>query len=192
MTDRSEKITQKIKEGLITALSNKPYNKLKVTDIVANANISRNTFYRHYKDKDQAMNEIMDEYLDQYFAAIDDLEGPFTEERVTVIFKWAYLQALEDKQRIELMFKSGIDDIFYKKLRSFSKRICGNICRTRGIKVTNHTYFEYIVDLYSGGIFQLFKRWVDEGMVYDVDQIARLNAHLLNERFVKLLQTSAH
>jgi len=189
MSDPIEEITQRIKEGFITALEKKPYSKLKVTDIVENANTSRNTFYRYYKSKDQVMYEILDEHLDEYFSEIDSLNEPLTEERVTLIFKAAYLHVLQHKQLTKLMFSSGMDDLIYKKVRSFSKRICGNICRTRDIKISDPEYFEYMVALYSGGVFQLFKHWVLEGMSADVDRIAKLNTLVLNEHFIDLIDT---
>jgi len=44
-----------IYQALEILLENKPYNKISITDICGKAGVSRVTFYRHYKDKDEIL-----------------------------------------------------------------------------------------------------------------------------------------
>ena len=44
-----------IYQALEILLESKPYNKISITDICTKAGVSRVTFYRHYKDKDEIL-----------------------------------------------------------------------------------------------------------------------------------------
>ena len=62
---RSRKL---INEALADLLTEKPLDKITVTDVVSRADINRGTFYAHYKD----IPDVVDHLIQQTFAAIRD------------------------------------------------------------------------------------------------------------------------
>ena len=62
---RSRKL---INEALADLLTEKPLDKITVTDVVKRADINRGTFYAHYKD----IPDVVDHLIQQTFAAIRD------------------------------------------------------------------------------------------------------------------------
>ena len=62
---RSRKL---INEALADLLTEKPLDKITVTDVVNRADINRGTFYAHYKD----IPDVVDHLIQQTFAAIRD------------------------------------------------------------------------------------------------------------------------
>lgn len=61
---RIHKTKLTLKQTLIDMLNEKPFEKINVTDICTQANISRITFYSHYEDKYHLVNDIMNDYTD--------------------------------------------------------------------------------------------------------------------------------
>ena len=62
----------KIKEALITLLSQKDMDKIRVSEITNMAGISRVTFYKQFNDKDSVLEKIIQDFttkLDQIFHA---------------------------------------------------------------------------------------------------------------------------
>ena len=63
---RSKKL---INEALADLLTEKPLDKITVTDVVSRADINRGTFYAHYKD----IPDVVDHLIQQTFSAIRDV-----------------------------------------------------------------------------------------------------------------------
>ncbi len=65
-----------VREALVTLIREKGFDALSVTDIAERANINRGTFYLHYKDKfdllEQTETEILEE-LQQIFLSVNTL-----------------------------------------------------------------------------------------------------------------------
>lgn len=69
-TDRRTLYTkQSIKEAFLSLKRNKDYNSITITDICKSAKISRSTFYLHYNNT----AEVLDEVLDDAVSNIKDL-----------------------------------------------------------------------------------------------------------------------
>ena len=62
---RSKKL---INEALADLLTEKPLDKITVTDVVSRADLNRGTFYAHYKD----IPDVVDHLIQQTFSAIRD------------------------------------------------------------------------------------------------------------------------
>ena len=63
---RSKKM---INEALADLLTEKPLDKITVTDVVSRADINRGTFYAHYRD----IPDVVDHLIQQTFSAIRDV-----------------------------------------------------------------------------------------------------------------------
>lgn len=54
-----------IKEAFISLLPQKSYHRISIKDIVNEGKVSRVTFYNHYKDKEDLLDEIMNEVVSE-------------------------------------------------------------------------------------------------------------------------------
>ncbi|MFD1851494.1 TetR/AcrR family transcriptional regulator [Oceanobacillus bengalensis] len=53
-----------LKEALILLMEKKNFNKITITDIVTCANLNRGTFYKHYQEKEELLNELIDDVME--------------------------------------------------------------------------------------------------------------------------------
>ncbi|MFF2482404.1 TetR/AcrR family transcriptional regulator [Paenibacillus sp. NPDC058071] len=60
-----------IRDALISLMDEKGFDQLTVQDITERAEINRATFYRHYQDKYDLLNKIVDEILQQFQTAFE-------------------------------------------------------------------------------------------------------------------------
>ena len=67
-------------EALADLLTEKPLDKITVTDVVTRANINRGTFYAHYRD----IPDVVDHLIQQTFSAIRDamISHPATDANI--------------------------------------------------------------------------------------------------------------
>ena len=52
-----------IRQALITLLKNKPFEKITVQDILDETPVTRSTFYKHYHDKYEIVEQMQEEFL---------------------------------------------------------------------------------------------------------------------------------
>lgn len=58
-------------EALTELLSDKPMNKISVSEICKNADMNRSTFYSHYQDQFELLEEIRDGFFDKLYTVLN-------------------------------------------------------------------------------------------------------------------------
>lgn len=59
---RYQKAEKRIKNSFLTLMAEVGFDAVTVTDIIKEANVNRTTFYSHYKDKYDLMEQVEDEF----------------------------------------------------------------------------------------------------------------------------------
>lgn len=62
---RTQRTRNAIRDALLNCAKDKPIGDLSIAEVCRRAKIDRTTFYRHYKDIDGVVNELLQEQLDQ-------------------------------------------------------------------------------------------------------------------------------
>ncbi len=79
-SDRRTKYTRKvIRDALMELLKTKPYAKITVTEICRLAEINRGTFYIHYYDVDDVLDDILEQSFSDVSGTIDHVLCPHKE-----------------------------------------------------------------------------------------------------------------
>ena len=77
-TDRRTRYTrQAIKDILLEELKTRPYSKITVTEICKKAEMNRGTFYLHYYDIDDVLNDILEDFLSDTSNVLDHVLCPY-------------------------------------------------------------------------------------------------------------------
>ena len=77
-TDRRTRYTrQTIKDILLEELKSKPYGKITVTELCKKAELNRGTFYLHYYDIDDVLNDIFEDFLTDTSSVLDHVLCPY-------------------------------------------------------------------------------------------------------------------
>lgn len=71
---RVRRTKRNLKKAFILLMENKPYHNITVTDIVEKADYNRTTFYRHYQDKEELVEDLVNEMLTKL---IDAFRNPY-------------------------------------------------------------------------------------------------------------------
>ncbi|WP_430536622.1 TetR/AcrR family transcriptional regulator [Listeria rocourtiae] len=129
MTAKPDRRIRKTKfafaKALLTLLTEKTFKKITVTDIVARADVNRGTFYKHYQEKEDLLDEVITNILaDLEVAYRDPYEKMphFSVERMTP----SMVKIFDHVYAHQLFYKHAIDD----KLRpGFQNQLCDAIKR---------------------------------------------------------------
>ncbi|MDF7637445.1 TetR/AcrR family transcriptional regulator [Leuconostocaceae bacterium ESL0958] len=98
----------------ITMLQTVPFAKLSIKAFCENANVNRNTFYRHFDDKYHLLEDILRKLLREFTKQIDldqFVKAPFTNLKKLKFD--SHIEVLE-KQLKDPIFESTFDTIVFK------------------------------------------------------------------------------
>ncbi|HBR30711.1 MAG TPA: TetR/AcrR family transcriptional regulator [Clostridiales bacterium] len=161
--DRRVKYTKMVlKDSFITLLEKKDISKISITEICENADINRATFYAHYNDQYDFMNQIQDELLgnvENHLAAFSKNDLPIAiVDMVEQIFEY-----IKENARICKLLLSDRGDLNFQK-RVFMlvyENIINNIVWNDSISKEDA---EYIHAFTLTGCIGVIQKWLNDDM----------------------------
>lgn len=69
----ANKVTREcLQTALIQLMSQKPFEKITITELVRRSGVSRTAFYRNYESKEEILNEVCRSFIDSLSASFSD------------------------------------------------------------------------------------------------------------------------
>jgi AcrR family transcriptional regulator len=169
--DRRVKYTLMIiRVSFVKLLKQKPISKITIKEICEDADINRSTFYAHYTDQydllNQIENEVIDDinlYLNRY--SINNSQAP--SKMLTIILEYI-------KQNSELfeLFLSKGDFSFQQKITDVIRQ--QYFLQTVASSTISEDNAVYICLFYVNGTIGIVREWLLRGMGKPVNEIAEL------------------
>jgi AcrR family transcriptional regulator len=107
-TQRKAVTHQKLLDATRITLIEKGYSQVDILDITEEANVSRGTFYKHFKNKEDCVQALIQQGFDALVAEISSskqnfvLQPQWVKQSFSRIFKWA-----EENQELVLLMVGG-------------------------------------------------------------------------------------
>ncbi|MBS4196434.1 TetR/AcrR family transcriptional regulator [Bacillus sp. FJAT-49870] len=177
--NRVIKTKERVKKSLLTLLNQKNFNDITIMDIVKLAKINRGTFYNHYKNKEQLLNEIVDEIMADL---IHSYRSPYQSNKKLKISDISPSTVkLFDHVYKNYTFYSSI--VNSDMLPTFQHRLCLELCRLAlydvrisNPKINSNLYASYTAFATGGMLIE----WVRGGFKYSPDYMAKQLVEILN------------
>lgn len=156
----------------------KPYEKITVSDICSQADLSRQTFYNVFSDKNEVLHYILrSAYIEQLHVisarkqvTIDDIVDGFA----------AVLNAKCDTLRV--MVESGLSGIVTEEIFA-----CVSLFAGRFVRESEKTaLFPYSEAMLAGAISQMLVLWFQQGSPVSTDELAGLLRDFMSGRVYRL------
>ncbi len=162
-TDARVRYTRKvIKESLLKLLTEKPIQKITVKEICELAQINRATFYTHYHDPFDLLEQMEDEAFEELFAAITTAS-----QDVTNFAKKVFTIVKKDVDLFKILFSENGDKRFLKKIME--------VPQARMVASWHQLYpqaTEHQLDIFStfiiNGAIGVIEQWVRTGMQEEI------------------------
>ncbi|TQR10991.1 TetR/AcrR family transcriptional regulator [Psychrobacillus soli] len=185
--NRSIRRTKRIlKEKFIELIIEKGYRNVSVTDIVERADYNRSTFYFYFQDKEELINQIIEQKMEELeysfdfpFKNIGDVEIKELVPKSMIFFKHIY----EQEQFYNLLVIEdsipGLDEKFILKIRSLFEKL------NFKSKTKMDSYTEQHKIFMTYGIFGMILEWIKSGYELSAEDLAEK----LHEVFTTSFQT---
>jgi len=174
--DRRVRRTQKLfREAFLKLIAEKEYSQITVTEIIKEADYNRATFYRHYYDKEDFVNELIDNQINLFieafmypyrFESVIDLNN--LQAKHIVIFD----HILEHRDFYSLWHELKTIPFFSEKYMTtieviFHEKIFVTRSLNKGVDKDLYTQF------YGYGLLGIIYNWINSGFEQSTDHMAK-------------------
>ena len=169
-------------EALITLLEKKDFEYITIMEICETAGVNRSTFYLHYENTFDLLQETTRYILDKHFAYYSSDTKGITERFVnceledlvfiTSEYLYPYLTFIKDNQRIFKVsikhFNSlGMDGVYGKMF----EYIFNPILERFNVPEKERSY---VMKFYLTGIFAIVMEWIDNNCSDDIKVVVKI------------------
>lgn len=159
-----------IVKTLIQLMDQSDLKDIFVKDIAEKSNITRQTFYRHFKDKYDVINWYYDQEVETLFTSMSSIEGIHR----NLIIK------LNKFQEELVFFRNAYD---YNGQNSLSKHEFQRIYHTLSAKCQQNTQdsleLKYSIEFFCHGVIQMTTDWINQSCPISSQQLADILMKLM-------------
>lgn len=177
-----------IQESFKKLLSTQPLDKITVKNITDDCGVNRNTFYYHYSDIYQLLEEI---FLAEAQKSVDEMViGQSWEEGL----KTGLCFVKENKKLVYHVYNSlhreTIERYLYSVSLDFANKFIGNASKQLELNVSDEDK-NFIASFYKYGIVGIVLDWLEGGMKSDPDELITKMSTLLTGTLKTVLENAS-
>ena len=151
-----------IGEAIIELMKTTEIKKIKISDVVKKAGVSRTTFYKHYNTIEDVLYDYMNEIVAEYTVLRkDSFKMNSLYDYETILFTFEFYDRYADF--FLMIAKNKIYHILIDAINQFMTRY-----------FYSEKYNLYELYCYSGGILNIFIKWEENGKKEKPAEIARI------------------
>lgn len=165
-----------LKSALLSLLTEKTFDEIKIKEIAEKAGVNRVTYYDHYSSKDELLAELTEDVLAEYADIIEGMpsvslsQWPSVELIQTIKFSVGHIKKHSDFYTIMLL-TNGVPD-FSNRLHEQMSRSLHQSMQRIGL-IDPDIEFDLFVDWIIGGAIGVYKHWLQNGMRQTEEEISR-------------------
>lgn len=172
---RVRRTRRELQAALKNLLEVKSYEKIRVSEIVQEADVARTTFYKHFETKDHLLFSLYDDILKEFQkeALTEMALGKANDYLLATRFfqLWA-----AHAKTFTLLLDAGLDMLLLNQIRQLladTQSQLRQIDEGQAIDIEASEFAPYLIDSAAGIFFMVLKRWVQDGMVMPVEKLGQ-------------------
>lgn len=181
---RTSKSRKELKNALILLMEKKNFRTITITDIVTLADLNRGTFYKHYQTKEELLNELIDDVLEDLIKAYKDPylhTDKFMVSELTTSSIKIFEHVVSYSNFYTIIVNSNVLPGFQNKICDILKELT-----KQDLVAVNNTNIN--IELFSSytayALFGLIMEWVKGGFKYTANHMA--------EQLIQILSFNSH
>ncbi|WP_050638156.1 TetR/AcrR family transcriptional regulator [Candidatus Stoquefichus sp. SB1] len=163
-----------IKNAFIQLLKVKPASKITVTDIIQIANISRGTFYAHYKDTLDLWESFQRDFLDQLIHFTEKHKETLLVDKIDLLLNKTIDILKNDYETYCVLANQDFSFDFYHEV----KRV---ILRELTQEYAVSAEIERSLNIYIGGFIMLLREWLENPNFESMEDYVKTLSRLIHQ-----------
>ena len=156
---RAQRTRRLLHQAVISLMKEKRYNSITVQDIIDRADVGRSTFYAHYQDKEDLVNNNLEEMMEELSQPLTGLNLD-SQQIIPGLALFEHIQ--ENRHVFEAMGGGqGLDMLLEKGLFYWEKRVEAQLQSLLTEGQTPEVPISLLADYVSGAFMTFIKWWLD-------------------------------
>lgn len=184
--EKNRKTKQLIQKSFMQILENKSFESITVGDITKHAQINRGTFYLHYKDKFDLLDNIEQQLFEDLGNHIDELQTHYSvsktfekgqEQLAATLFSSIKMHAPMLKIFLSDRGRAG----FHLRFRdAFSEKVRINLEKNEHFTANIKVPMEYFLSFITSAFLGLVEQWVQNGLDKTPEEMTSLYIDIIS------------
>ena len=172
-------------EAMIKLLKNHQYGDITVSDVIKKAGISRATFYRHFKSKEDVIRINIDMFFRSFNENIIAYTKQNGEEDEIFLINQFFAQIGQENQLVHLVIQANLEGVMIDGIRNII-----NTQKEQFYKLVeaNKTTEEYTIDLVALSAWGLIARWMKNGQKESTNELSKIYIASFKHIYIALFQ----
>ena len=153
------------------------FMSITVKELCDKACLNRKTFYLHYKQVDELLLEVQDEYIEEFYHRIKNFDFYEDAEKIIKVY-------FEMNEGDPVYRKIAITSVYFFT-REMSRKKTVEYFASKGKTIeeisSNAAIMDFLSYYYDLAIYIMYKRWVLKNRPVPMDEIVALTATLLKD-----------
>ena len=177
--DRRVKRTRRLlKQGLAELLRQKHFSDISARDITENMDLNKATFYLHYKNTYELLQDLETDLLEQAQEMIDRYEYDETEDSMRKFFEPLLDFVVENRSVCEALFVNNASSDFTGRVVEFIYKNGTEIMKKRFPKISVEDA-DYVLSFVAFGLIGLLRRWFEKEMSIPKEKLLNIADEML-------------
>lgn len=179
-TDRRIRKTRAaLKKALTTLMQQKQVKDISVRELTDLADVNRGTFYLHYKDVFDLLEQSEDDILEELHETIAQYDEEAMKQNPTLMFEGIYNLCRENADFVNILIGENGDIKFLRKLEHLVRERCLNEWSFI-MKNQSPDQFDIYYAFIAGGCISLLQYWFRSGMRETPQELATITGKILH------------
>ncbi|MGP1441320.1 MAG: TetR/AcrR family transcriptional regulator [Anaerovoracaceae bacterium] len=177
--DRRVKRTRRLlKQGLAELLRQKHFSDISARDITEKMDLNKATFYLHYKNTYELLQDLETDLLEQAQEMIDRYEYDETEDSMRKFFEPLLDFVVENRSVCEALFVNNASSDFTGRVVEFIYKNGTEIMKKRFPKISVEDA-DYVLSFVAFGLIGLLRRWFEKEMSIPKEKLLNIADEML-------------
>ena len=172
---RIQRTGRLLMDALVALALEKSYDSISIRDITERADVSYSTFFRHYRDKDDLLAELLTSVSSDFKALINQNSDRTKEADGKLIF-----QHVADNQAFfRVLFRSQGTS---RAMQDIQEEVAADLLKSNAIPNTSPIPPEIAANHLVATILALIRWWLENDMPYSVERMAVIYSSLIMQK----------
>jgi len=175
---RTRKTRAILRQSLTTLLREKSVKEITVKELTALADINRGTFYRHYRDIFDMMEQLENELFDEFRSMLDAYTASDLRKGLGPILRDIFRFIGRNLDLSTALLDSGGNTLFLDRLKA---AVYDKVFKEWAVlyKFQNEKLLSQVLSFMVGGVIGLLRDWMNEGCSQSAEEMASLSEQLI-------------
>lgn len=176
-TDLRVRRTRKwLQEALLSLMLEKPFTRISIAEITDQAQVSRPTFYLHYRNKE----EVLEDYLDSMYKNFMDDMQPYLDSMIQGKMAVKFFEQIADQAVfLRSLIESEVSNLVMNKLHKYCYDVIKQSLDQSPYPSMEGTIWDYVIASIAGSVYAMSIRWLQMDMPHTPKEMGSLTMQLI-------------